>query len=339
MDALNFLKFWRHATVAAATSSTVPRLVLEMDNGSDEEDSFFDLELTVHDFDNKENNSRNDKTDGNPEKKTIEENNVVDSKRGTTKMAKSDEGDSEIYNSKIAPSEPISKRKILPIEPVPKPQSPIALLKSAPSFRIFMSKKAKVITEKAGCDMGTQKQQKKEANVFAVKFNIEESCNSSPSLSRVNSSGSYRSKLRHQTSENLKSERFSKDVLQKYLKLIKPLYVKVSKRYSEKAKFSDELSSVSPSSSPSAASVSLSRKDKQGNVSAGIRIVRKHLGKSRSASAATGVVCPANRSNDTLLEQHDGIQSAILHCKRSFNSRDSSNLVRKSFDEENVGTV
>ncbi|KAI4347608.1 hypothetical protein L6164_008408 [Bauhinia variegata] len=322
MDALNFLKFWKHASMAAAASSTtVPNLEVEMDNGSDEEDSFFDLELSVDD----------------PEEKTVSGSNVVETKQ---------EGPRKIAVSETAPcvcsSEPISKRKILPIEPVSKPQSPIAMLKSAPSFRIFMPKKPKATAEKAESDIVAQKQQKKkEFKVFALKLNLDESCDS-PSLSRVNSSASCRSKLQNLASENSKSEKFSKDILQKYLNLIRPLYVKLSKRNSEKVKFSEELmlSSASPSS-PSVPSVSSQRREKQGNVSAGIRIVGKHLGKSRSASAATGVASPASRSDDTLLEQHDGIQSAILHCKRSLNSRDSSstNLVRKSFEEENGGTV
>ncbi|CAL5338656.1 unnamed protein product [Camellia sinensis] len=52
-----------------------------------------------------------------------------------------------------------------------------------------------------------------------------------------------------------------------------------------------------------------------------LREVCKHLGKSRSAASAVGIIPPvASRRNDSFLEQHDGIQSAILHCKRSYNS-------------------
>ena len=104
--------------------------------------------------------------------------------------------------------------------------------------------------------------------------------------------------------------------MQKYLNLIKPLYVKVSKRYSDKIKLSDELSVGSPASSP--ATMAVPRKEKQGNIPAGIRGVCKHLGKSKSSSAI-GAVPVVNRRDDSLLQQHDGIQSAILHCKRSFN--------------------
>ncbi|KAM1749425.1 hypothetical protein ACFX12_010303 [Malus domestica] len=46
--------------------------------------------------------------------------------------------------------------------------------------------------------------------------------------------------------ENPKTERFSKDVLQKYLNLIKPLYSKVSRKSIEKVKSS----LYSPTASP-----------------------------------------------------------------------------------------
>ena len=46
--------------------------------------------------------------------------------------------------------------------------------------------------------------------------------------------------------------------------------------------------------------------------------MRRQLGKSRSASAAIGGMSPANRIDESLQVQQDGIQSAILHCKKSF---------------------
>ncbi|XP_061361341.1 probable membrane-associated kinase regulator 2 [Gastrolobium bilobum] len=342
MDALNFFKFWRNAIMTNTTSNTAPHLVVETDSESDEDDSFFDLELTLHDLDNKENS--NNKTDEcSSENKVGRESKVLCFKDGLGKTAKSANDNSEVDVPRkttlpLSSNEPISKRKVLPIEPISKPQSPIALLRSAPSFRIFMFRKQKRMAAqkthepaKVGCDMG--RNQKKETKVFAVKLNIEEFRNST-TLSRDNSTRTFGSKVRNHGSEDPKPERFSKEVLQKYLKLIKPLYVKVSKRYSEKTKFSGEASTASPSSSPSMASVS-SRKEKQGGFPAGIRVVSKHLGKSRSSSTATGVGSPANRSDDTLLQQHDGIQSAILHCKRSFNSREgSTHSLRNSFEDE-----
>ncbi|KAK4283009.1 hypothetical protein QN277_000014 [Acacia crassicarpa] len=289
MDVLNFLKFWRRAAIAA-TSSSEPRLSVEPDDGSEEDDSFFDLEFTVSTHGN-----GNSKINLNPEDKVRES---KDFESGNDQV-------SWKIISSLPPNESISKRKILPIEHVSKPQSPISLLKSAPSFRIFMSKKNK--------EMSARKTEEMEDSLF------------SPSLSRSASTS---------RSHGSRSERFSKEVLHKYLKLIKPLYVKISGKNGEKVKLSGDLSSsASATSSPSVASVSLKR-EKQGNIPAGFRGSCKHLGKSKSASMVTGIGSPARKSNDTLQLQYDGIQSAILHCKRSFNSREYASTVITQFEEK-----
>ncbi|XP_019428312.1 PREDICTED: probable membrane-associated kinase regulator 5 isoform X2 [Lupinus angustifolius] len=256
MDALNFLKFWRNSTMTTTTTTTVPDIVVETDTEEEEEeeeeDSFFDLELTLH--------------------------------HKTTLPTKSPTHKSE-KTTPFSLNEPISKRKVLPIEPISKPHSPIALLKSPPSFRLFTFKNR----------ITPHKTQQQQLQTIKLKPNIQ--C--SPTLSRVNSTGSLKTKAEP------KAERISKDVVHKYLKLIKPLYVKVSKM-----KFPGEAAS---------------------------------MGKSRSASTVVGIDSPANRSDDTLLQQNDGIQSAILHCKRSFNSRDSIDStvhsVRSSFHDENEANI
>ncbi|KAM1747871.1 hypothetical protein ACFX12_008933 [Malus domestica] len=71
----------------------------------------------------------------------------------------------------------------------------------------------------------------------------------------------------------------------------------------------------------------------RGNILAGLRVVCKHLGKSWSfsstvAAAPSGVVITQMR-DDSLLQQQDGIQSAILHCKRSFNASRAEPLSSK----------
>ncbi|WVY97703.1 hypothetical protein V8G54_029854 [Vigna mungo] len=301
MDALNFLKFWRHATM---TTTSEPHLVVETDTESDEDDSFFDLELTLPDFDNKENN----KNDEDP-KRTTTTTTELKSLPSKDELGKTENDVPFKTTLPLSPTEPISKRKVLPIEPISKPQSPIALLRSAPSFRIFMfRKRSRAPPQKTELSAN-------EAKVFAVKLSVED-FRSSPNLSRDNSTRSFGSKVRGYSNEEPKPERFSKEALRKYLKLIKPLYVKVSKRYSDNMRFPGEGFATSPSSSPSVASGS-STMEKQGK---GMRVGSKHLGKSRSASSAVaGVSSPASRSDDTLLLQHDGIQSAILHCKRRIN--------------------
>lgn len=264
MDALNFLKFWRRAT-----SNSEPHLGEKQEDGYDEDDSFFDLEFTIH-----TNEDGISKISLNPQ------NNTQESK------------DLESNNHHL-PNEPISKRKILPLEHISKPQSPISLLKSAPSFRILMFKKNKETSH-------SKPEETEETEDFSY----------SPSLTRSASASK---------THGSKSERFPKEVLQKYLKLIKPLYVKITGKSGEKVKLYGDLSSsfsASTTSSPAFSSVSM-RREKHGNFRGGC----KHLEKSKSASMITGIGSPARKSNDTLQLQYDGIQSAILHCKRSFNSR------------------
>lgn len=198
----------------------------------------------------------------------------------------------------LSHSDLISKRKILPIDLSSKPESPVPvpLLKSAPRLSISLFKKPKL--------MAKQKMDETESP-SSLKLQNTESKRFAFKLSRVSSS---RNNNRMDASER-QSKRFSGEGMQKYLKLIKPLYVKVSRRHNYRA---------SPVSSPAAAS---SMDEKQRNISIGIRVVCRRLGKSKSSSSATGMaVSPTNRRDDSLLQQHDGIESAILHCKRSFSA-------------------
>ncbi|KAL5561670.1 hypothetical protein UlMin_031417 [Ulmus minor] len=158
--------------------------------------------------------------------------------------------------------DPISKRKILPVEPISKPQSPMALLKSSPTLRVFFT------TQK------TQKIEPCKGKLFTLKLNLEDDSKSSTRKPRI--------KLQNLRSEDSKTERFSKEVLHKYLKLVKPLYVKVSKRCSEKINAYGDFSMPSPPSSPSMMSSMGSMREKLGNIPAGIRIMCKHLRKNRS---------------------------------------------------------
>ncbi|CAK9324128.1 unnamed protein product [Citrullus colocynthis] len=281
-------------------------------------------------------------------------------------------------------------------EPNVRPQLRVTLLKSAAKFRVFMSglKKSKSSGEKKTETDGSvgeatksetkeettenpseknENQQEKDQSqtknkFFAVKFKVEEV----PIMSlftRDNSSrgsgGTTNNKPQKQSSDESTSEenRFSKDVImQKYLKIVKPLYIRVSRRYGEKFRLSGQLilgaagaksgtppSIAAPPTSPSVekpvtetevqvkAPTTITN-SKGRNMPAKLRVVCKHLGKSRSASSAVAAAPPGvapSRRDDSLLQQQDGIQSAILHCKRSFNaSRDSeSTLLSRSVSD------
>lgn len=302
-------------------------------------------------------------------------------------------------NLALSPSDDLFfKGRLVPIEPSVvlngsesnlKPQFPASLLKSATNFRVLMLKFKKSrlsstgkgtsenATDRANESAVPQMQKKeeekgddtntKQSKFFTVKFKVEEL----PKVSlftRENSKSANKSQKQSNAEESAAiadEKRFSKEVMQKYLKKVKPLYVRVSKRYGEKLRFSGQLSlasglkaAVSPppcaaaaAQKPSppnatttaeksqpetefaeAAAVSNVKNLKQGNFPAGLRVVCKHLGKSRSASSAVAAAPPApttsKRRDDSLLQQQDGIQSAILHCKRSFNaSRGNFDLI------------
>uniref|UniRef100_M4CFX4 Membrane-associated kinase regulator 5 n=1 Tax=Brassica campestris TaxID=3711 RepID=M4CFX4_BRACM len=113
----------------------------------------------------------------------------------------------------------------------------------------------------------------------------------------------------------------------RFFDLIKPLYNKTTKKQSINSV------STSPASSPAA------REKQRSNIT---RSVRRQFGKSRSASATVGAMSPVKRLDESLQVQQDGIQSAILHCKKSFHgSRESSMLSRstsESSSQEKLST-
>ncbi|XP_068306846.1 probable membrane-associated kinase regulator 2 [Pyrus communis] len=307
--------------------------------------------------------------------------------------------DDLFFKGKLVPIEPSSIEFNPSEESNSKAQFAGSLLKSATKFRVFMlglkksksnsnasekpekteppavesvaavAKEAPQKTQEKPLEEEPPQKQKQQGKLFTVKFKVEEV----PIVSlftRDNSSRISTAKKSQTTQEKpppvsaseesaSEEKRFSKEVMQKYLKMVKPLYVRVSKRYGEKLRLSGQLSlngSTAAASNPAAvaektqpeaevsepppATASNAKSgQKQGNIPAGLRVVCKHLGKSRSASSAvaaapSGAVV-AQRRDDSLLQQQDGIQSAILHCKRSFNaSRDSdTNLLSRSVSD------
>ncbi|KAI3407386.1 uncharacterized protein J3R85_021032 [Psidium guajava] len=288
--------------------------------------------------------------------------------------------------SSLSPSDDLFfKGKLVPIEPSDpdstKPPSFAAassLLKSATKFRVFMLglKKSKPIntldkaekteTSEEPCLTVTtpprraraqehsndkKKQSSRSSKFFTVKLNADEvplvSLFTRDNSSRIASGSKPPQK---QTSEEDAASgderRYAREAMRRYLKKVKPFYIRVSKRYGERLGLSGQLGhavfepSVGEKSRSKASAVAEvrtgghGRSQRQGqgqgnsSIPAGLRVVCKHLGKSRSASSAVAAapggqaaaLAAASRRDDSLLQQQDGIQSAILHCKRSFNA-------------------
>ncbi|XP_050230050.1 probable membrane-associated kinase regulator 2 [Mercurialis annua] len=399
------------STRATTVLTALAQNSIETDDDDDNDDGpFFDLEFTVPDDDEKERNdseSDEDDDDGADDEFnfTLSSGSSNDRVDQTLALSPSDD---LFFKGRLVPIEP-SSVLINGSDPNSKPQFPVSLMKSATKFRVFMLgfKKSKLDktaaaaaaeanNEPANSSQMAEPEEEEEitkqsnSKFFTVKFKVEEvplvslftrdnskSANKSHKQINNNTEHTATSAAATNTTSFLSSDdkRFSKDVMQKYLKKVKPLYIRVSKRYGDKLKFSGQLSLVSglkqsaapppstaaapPKTSPTAEKKQPEAEIKESATSAtlssnvkslkqaGLRVVCKHLGKSRSASSAVAAVPPSSsssvatapvvskRRDDSLLQQQDGIQSAILHCKRSFNaSRDSdSSLLSRSVSD------
>ncbi|WOK91406.1 putative membrane-associated kinase regulator 2 isoform X2 [Canna indica] len=276
--------------------------------------------------------------------------------------------DDLFFKGRLLPLEPSSPSDFVASEPrASKPQVPAFLLKSAAKLRVFrlgFNRKPKSSsslqldpTVSPSATLPSPKQQIPDK--FFVKFKADEAPLSALFARESSSRSSCSSRsARLYADEGIpasEAKRLPKDVLQRYISKIKPLYVRISKRYGEKLRFSGPLSSggagkVRPACEGAEASVGDqtkqpppavrafkgSLKPQDGNIPAGLRVVCRRLRKSRSASAAVSSVrspqLATSRRDDSLLEQQDGIQSAIAHCKRSFNRGSESPLMRSRSD-------
>ncbi|CAN7006363.1 hypothetical protein IGI04_010031 [Brassica rapa subsp. trilocularis] len=198
----------------------------------------------------------------------------------------------------------VSKSKVIPlVETTSKPQSPTTPLNSGRKFRAFSFKK---------------KENNRSLNVM---FKTEDQTTTTTSFGKTTTTATSQLKPDTIFSEDSVSSVSSS---KRFFDLIKPLYNKTTKKQSVNSV------STSPASSPATA-----REKQRNSKPSGIR---RQLGKSRSASAT---LSPAKRVDESLQVQQDGIQSAILHCKKSFQGSESSMLSRscsESYSQEKLST-
>ncbi|KAK7366716.1 hypothetical protein VNO80_08713 [Phaseolus coccineus] len=366
MEAFTLLKYWRGggalglppssdttSSRAAPTTATILTAVendnaTESDEDNDDDGPFFDLEFTVPDEEANENpngNNTQEEDDEDEDEEEEEEDINIEESDGerefkfTLSPSSNDRSDP---NLSLSPSEDLFfKGKLLHVdpssfssEPNSKPQFTASLLKSATKFRVFMLGLKKPKPTDRDRDSNTSNNASDSANPeahkdkkhFTVKFKVEEV----PIVSLFTSRGNNKTQKHTSNEQQHPSEekRFSKDVMQKYFKMVKPLYVRVSRRYADKLTLNS--AAKSPLPQPTAepepvvpAETNLKTTQTQ-KLSSGLSVVCKHLGKSRSASSAVAAAPPpivsSKRRDDSLLQQQDGIQGAILHCKRSFNA-------------------
>eukprot|EP00268_Persea_americana_P013613 TRINITY_DN16024_c0_g1_i1.p1 TRINITY_DN16024_c0_g1~~TRINITY_DN16024_c0_g1_i1.p1 ORF type:complete len:367 (+),score=61.24 TRINITY_DN16024_c0_g1_i1:522-1622(+) len=317
----------------ATHSAGVPRPVAEAEEEENEEEGdegpFFDMEFTVRDEGDGDGEDEYDGDGSSVETDEERRFGYAVSAGGSHRNLGSSPSDDLFFKGKLVPVDPSEA----PSPNSRPPQFPVSLLRSATKIRVFLLgfKKPKPPAGETGQTGSPQKQQ--QSRLFTVKLKVEEV----PIVSlftRENSSRCSTGKPEKRQAAGgggvsaSDARRFAKVVMQKYLKVIKPLYVRASRRHGDKARFSGQLSPTSTATIPEDAAPAPAnvKGQKQGNLPAGLRVACRHLGKSRSASAAVAAMpamtlqSQSQRRDDSLLQQQDGIQSAIAHCKKSFNA-------------------
>ncbi|KAK6936759.1 hypothetical protein RJ641_033789 [Dillenia turbinata] len=315
MDSFTLLKLWQNGAGESAV----------YDGGADEdmsddEGSFFDLEFSIPDYDCKCRDEGKHNSAGETNFK-----NLKNEKRDSEMATRNDVKITEATLSSLSSSSSkdfFFKSRVLPLEPNLKPQSPISLLRSPPKLGVFMlglkrSKSRSDSSSSVGSSVSSTPNHQKSTHrsKFFINFKLDEAPVTSSMFTRDNSKRQFQA-----VEDESKRSSNTKDVVHKYLKLIKPLYVMISKRYGEKVRFSGQTRSHATSSlNLPTRTTRINVEDRSANFATGLRVVCRHLGKSRSASSTAGVM-PAVNFLGRGQEEHDGIQGAILHCKQSFNS-------------------
>ncbi|KAK9144879.1 hypothetical protein Sjap_004782 [Stephania japonica] len=342
MEALTLLKYFKNLSLTKQSVSTsavelnvAPQAAQNQDQLNDDEGPFFDFEFAVPIEEDEDEDEEEDSVVGEAEAEEAEmDSTETETEREELFNLTTDDERNEglFFNGTLLPLTDDQNQQ-LPINPK-SPQLKVSFFKSATKFRVFTSglKKQKPNNGSASPSSSPMKQSSSNGKSFTLKFKVEEV----PIVSILTKSNKKQSNNSSEETESVAKDA----LLHKYFKMIKPLYVKVSKKNIDKN--STEPIKISPTqdrqSSPTAKNceetqegISNIKSPKQGNLQASLRVVCKHLGKSRSASSSAVAAAPSpaqpfvtRRLDDSLLQQEDGIQSAILHCKKSLNC-DASN--------------
>ncbi|CAA6665943.1 unnamed protein product [Spirodela intermedia] len=371
------------------SSSAFPPATETDDDSSDDEGPFFDLEFTVPDEESEGARFENEGVDiAEGGQRNEARNEASDDEREFDLTLTSEGSCTELRadpNLTCSPSDDLFfKGRFVPLESsslafkhsesgTKSQMLPVSLLKT--KFRVLMfgfrrpkgAHSAAAAGEPPSSSVpvtvsSPKNPSQRQGKLLAVKFKVEEVpivslfTRDNSSRSTTGSNGRSPKQQADDTEESsLPSsgeKKLPKELVQKYLGKIKPLYVRVSKRYAEKLRFSGQLSSegVVPKDLPSSVSKELEKREgeaasspphelpgspgsaktvqkqnQSGSLPAGLRVVCKQLGKSRSASAAVAAVPSPpppviRRRDDSLLQLQDGIQSAIAHCKMSLSA-------------------
>ncbi|GAB2273786.1 hypothetical protein Dimus_008563 [Dionaea muscipula] len=384
-------------TSAARTANTQTVVTTAGDSDSDDEGGFFEVEFAVPDEDvvelqqdKSENGARDVGINGEVaemevleevhEAENDEDDDVesVDTDKTSDLNLSLSQSDHELFfKGRLQPLEETTV-VVTGTEANSKPQLVVSLFKSATKLGVLMSglKKPKLQQQQQHSKENQQQEKQISQKLFKVKFKVEEvpivslfftrdsSARSSTAAAKPaqvpEQSATTAAAAAVTSTASSDEKRISKDVMQKYLSKVKPLYIRVSKKYSDKLRLSGPLVALSPGAKPKQPQEKPRKPDESvnsivkgereagegkeeglvatggggqklpvNNIGVGLNVMKKkHLGKSKSASSVVHSVPMQNRRrDDSLLQQQDGIQDAILHCKMSLNARSLGVLV------------
>ncbi|KAL7122924.1 hypothetical protein ACP275_01G074500 [Erythranthe tilingii] len=386
MEAFSLLKYWRSggstttATVFTADSAANARPtttktivtaaeVSPYSSDDGEEGPYFDLEFALPDPDSDADGNPSAKSQETDDEDESETDSDEEDEEGELKFAPAnDDGCCTDQNAAFSPSDELfSPGNLVKIDENFK--FPVSLVKSATKFRVLLLKFKKSKPSNNGDEANVQavlsspkiveresSHGKLNRKFLAVKFKVDEVpfvslFTRETSSKQTIHGGSLKNSSAAAVVEDSDEKKLTKDeVVHKYLKMVKPFYVRVSKLkfagHGGGSKGCTAAAAPPPEAvaeAPAAPSnVKTHPKQGNNNLQAGLEVVRKHLGKSRSASAAVAAAPPPTASNrrrdDSLLQVQDGIQGAILHCKRSFNAAaagdvESSSILSRSVSD------
>ncbi|CAD6233534.1 unnamed protein product [Miscanthus lutarioriparius] len=323
MESFSFLKYLRggvvagaqRAPAAAAATTTIAASASACEDGgggdgNDDDASFFDLEFAV---------PGDESAASDAEEERVEFNFAVAAGEDVVAPGAAEAG---------AETEAEAEAEAAPVPP------PAPLLRPATRFRVLLLKlrkpKAPATADGTCASAAVAPRQQAVASQFLIKFRVEDAPLASlftrDNSSRTSDAGADRpaaaaagpqqqqQEVAASASITAEERRFAKEVVLRYLSKIKPLYVKVSRRYGERLRFGGTASegeetdvepdpspapspSHSPSQAPSSSAtapapapqpvvVACGVRAPRASVPAGLKQVCKRLGKSRSASSA-----------------------------------------------------
>ncbi|CAO2819138.1 unnamed protein product, partial [Amaranthus hypochondriacus] len=270
MEAFSLLKYWKSTsnggengvspqtslTTSAPTSSTSTIVTAASDahdsDTTDDDGPFFDLEFTVPTEDEDEEEEETDNDEENNDEKEAEE--IYEELE-----VESEERELEGTNLTLSPSDDLFfKGRIVSIDASEVSSEnksvqfpiPVSLVKSATKFRVFLTglKRSKSKSKQQQCLPLQSHNHNNKNKFFAVRFKIDDvpvlslltraSSNSNNSVTNASDSLNGKDDEKRQKQpeksdekdEGEKKNTLKKEVVQKYLKMVKPLYVKVSKK-------------------------------------------------------------------------------------------------------------